>query len=82
MPAISVTSEDLDKIFDIGSLNFTGIKDVLNNILSNLGEINNKHDLLETKVANLDIPDMSKLMQRLDKLDVKIFDCDKARRLL
>ena len=82
MPAISVTSEDLDKIFRIESLNFFGIKDVLDQILKNLGELNNKHDMLDIKVNNLDIPDMSKLIIRLDKMDVKIFDCDKARRLL
>ena len=58
------------------------IKKVLNIILANLGELNDKFDLLNNKFDSLDIPDVSKLMMKLTEMDKKVFECDKSRRQL
>lgn len=82
MPAHFENLPDMDAIFNLDCFKFMDIKKVLNIILANLGELNDKFNSLETKFDKLEIPDVSKLMIKLNEMDKKVFECDKSRREL
>jgi len=82
MPAHFENLPDIDAIFSLDCFKFNDIKKVLNIILANLGSLNDKFINLENKFDKIEIPDVSKLMLRLNEMDKKVFECDKGRREL
>ena len=82
MPAHFQNLPDIDAIFNLDSFKFMDIKKVINIILANLGDLNDKFSTLETKFKTLDIPDVSKIMLKLSEMDKKVFEGEKERRKL
>ena len=82
MPAHFQNLPDIDAIFNLDSFKFMDIKKVINIILANLGDLNDKFSSLETKFKTLDIPDVSKIMLKLSEMDKKVFEGEKERRKL
>jgi len=82
MPAHFKNLPDIDAIFNLDSFKFMDIKKVINIILANLGDLNDKFSSLETKFKTLDIPDVSKIMLKLSEMDKKVFEGEKERRKL
>lgn len=65
MPASLADLPDIDAIFNLDAFRFGDVKKVLNIILANLGELNAKFNGVEEKLNNLELPDVSLIMNKL-----------------
>jgi hypothetical protein len=82
MPAHFENLPDMDAIFNLESFKFMDIKKVLNIIIANLGDLNNKFNHLETKFDKLEVPDISKLMLKMSEMEKRQFEVEKKNSQL
>jgi hypothetical protein len=69
-------------MFNLENFKFISMKNVLANILANLGEMNDKYDLLKEKVNGIEIPDMSKFNDKMADYEKRIVLGEKERKQL
>lgn len=65
---------NLDRMFSLDNFQFSDIKVALRLIIENLAEMSLKIDKVDGKVDNLEIPDISKINQRIQDVDLRVFE--------